>query len=76
MPKRKFEDAKQRKIFYAMVIGASLFLMATFVMPMIIGGPGTGDARGGADVNATEQVKFILNNPFCNKIINFMHIIN
>lgn len=63
MPKRKFEDAKQRKIFYAMVIGASLFLMATFVMPMIIGGPGTGDARGGADVNATEQVKFILNNP-------------
>lgn len=64
MPTKKFKDKKQQKVYYAMVIGAALFLIGTFLLPMLIGGTGTGDARGGTEVNATEQIKFILHNPW------------
>lgn len=63
MPKKKFKSAKQRKYYYLSIIGAGLFLVATFMLPILISGPGTGDYRGGSDVNATEQIKFILQNP-------------
>lgn len=63
MPKKKFENVKQRKYYYLMIIGLGLFLVATFLMPMFISGPGTGDIRGGLDVNSAEQVDFILKNP-------------
>lgn len=64
MPKRKFKSKRQRKYYYLAIIGLGLFLVATFLLPIITGGAGTGDARGGADVNSTEQIKFILKNPF------------
>lgn len=63
MPKRKFESVKQRKYYYLMIIGSGLLLLATFLVPMLISGPGAGDIRGGLDVNSTEQVDFILKNP-------------
>lgn len=63
VPKRKFEDSKQRKHCYLAVVGAGVFLVATFLLPMLINGAGTGDVRGGADVNSTEQILFILQNP-------------
>lgn len=63
LPKKKFKSAKQRKYYYFAIIGAGLFLVATFMLPMLISGPGTGDSRGGSDVNSTEQIKFILQNP-------------
>lgn len=64
MPKRKFNSSKQRKIYYMLVIGAGIFLVSTFALPLLIGGAGTGDARGGAEVNASEQINFIINNPW------------
>lgn len=67
MPKHKFKNSKQRKVYYATIVGAGLLLVSSFLLPMLIGGAGTGDARGGDGVNgvnATEQIKFILNNPF------------
>lgn len=64
MPKKKFKSQRQRRYYYSAIVGMGLFLVATFLLPIIIGGAGTGDIRGGADVNSTEQIKFILKNPF------------
>ncbi len=63
IPKEKFRDAKQRGLYYAMIIGTGLILVSTYLLPMVINGAGTGDFRGGPDVNSTEQIKFILENP-------------
>lgn len=61
---KKFKNEKQRMHYYIIVIGAAVFLVGTFLLPILIGGAGTGDIRGGTEVNATEQIKFILNNPW------------
>lgn len=63
MPKKKFQSSKQRKCYYCAIVGGGLLLVASFLLPMFIDGPGIGDVRGGADVNATEQIKFILKKP-------------
>lgn len=74
LPQKKFKTLKQRRCFYFVIIGMVLFLVATFMMPMIISGPGMGDARGGADVNSTEQVIFVLQNPlrYLRILLNFL----
>ena len=64
MPRKKFTSRRQRKCYYLSILGLAVFLVATFLLPIIISGAGTGDARGGAEVNSTEQIKFILENPF------------
>lgn len=73
LPAKKFKTLKQRKTYYLSIIGAGVFLVATFMLPMLIKGPGVGDYRGGADVNSTEQIKFILQNPllFAKILFNF-----
>lgn len=76
MPKRKFESVKQRKYYYLMIIGSGLLLLATFLVPMLISGPGAGDIRGGLDVNSTEQVDFILKNPLTYAKILFKFDLN
>lgn len=74
MPVNKFKDKKQRKIYYAIIIGTAIFLMMTFLLPMLINSPGTGDSRGGSDVNSTEQIKYILSNPleYSDTLLNFL----
>lgn len=74
MPKEKFADSKQRKKFYRLVIVAMILLVASFILPMVISGPGTGDIRGGSDVNSTEQIGFILGNPiaYAQILFNFL----
>lgn len=48
---------------YLLVVFASaLFVLATFVLPFFVAGPGEGDARGGA-VDPAAQVSFILTDP-------------
>lgn len=63
MPKRKFSSRKQRRYYYVAIISGGLLLVASFVLPIILNGAGTGDIRGGADVNSTQQIEFILNRP-------------
>lgn len=63
IPKKKFNSSKQRGFYYLMVVGAGAILVSTYLLPMLINGAGTGDFRGGPDVNSTEQIRFILNNP-------------
>lgn len=64
MPKDKFRSAKQRGVYIACVFLAAAALASTFVLPILIGGAGSGDALGGEGVNSAEQMKFILTEPF------------
>lgn len=70
MPQSKFKSKKQRNLYYLGIVIAGLFIIATFLLPMLIEGAGTGDARGGSEVNASEQIKYILSNP-----IDYMKIL-
>ena len=64
VPKSKFASARQSRFFRAAVLGATLFVLASFAVPyFLVSGPGIGDTRGGSGVNSTEQIKFILANP-------------
>jgi uncharacterized membrane protein len=74
MPKTAFADRKQHQKYILYVFLSGLFLAATFLLPMIIAGAGSGDVRGGSDVNATEQIRFILTNPsqYLDILLNFL----
>ena len=74
MPVDKFKDKKQRRIYYSIIVGVAIFLMMTFLLQMLINSPGTGDSRGGSDVNSTEQIKYILSNPieYSGTLLNFL----
>ena len=64
IPRKKFKSERQRKGIYLAIIVAGVFLVSTFMLPMLVNGPGTGDLRGGSEVNSVEQIKFMLQNPF------------
>ena len=49
--------------FRASVVALFLFSLASFLLPFIVDGPGSGDSRGGAGVNSAEQVAYILGDP-------------
>lgn len=70
MPSAKFKTPKQKRWFRASVVIAMLIVLASFAVPMLIGGPGQGDTRGGEGVNAMGQVQFILSNP-----VQFMSVL-
>lgn len=59
LKKEKYEDSKKARwiVFWGMIL-----LLASFVLPILFAGAGTGDYRGGEGVNSTEQIKFILTN--------------
>lgn len=57
------ERYENPKICRCLVIGAMVILLSSFLIPMLIVGAGTGDIRGGSDVNAIGQIKYILQNP-------------
>ena len=60
----KNDRYENQKICRILVIGAMVVLLASFLIPMLIGGGGgASDIRGGSDVNAGAQIKFILTNP-------------
>ena len=58
-----FKNKKQQHIFKTVAIVCICIAIGYIFLPALCGGLGTGDLRGGTDVNATEQVKFILHNP-------------
>lgn len=39
MPVDKFKDKKQRRIYYSIIVGVAIFLMMTFLLPMLINSP-------------------------------------
>ena len=64
MPKTKFKNEKQSRIYRVCVVVAALLLLASFAFPFISsGGGGVQDSRGGAEVSAGSQTQFILSEP-------------
>lgn len=64
IPNGKFKNSKQAFIVKASVLVICLILIASFTIPIILaGGFGVGDTRGGAAVNSTLQVHFLLSHP-------------
>lgn len=66
MPKEKFESKRQRKLYFLVVLAVTLFTIFTFALPLLFSHGGAGrfnDTRGGSDVNAGEQLRFILGDP-------------
>lgn len=63
IPKSKFRTRKFACRYRVAMICSALCVMATFLLPFVIQGPGSGDARGGAGVNSTGQVSFVLSDP-------------
>lgn len=63
MPRSKFASSLHSRIYRAFCFIIPVLIASTFLLSFITVGPGTGDARGGSDVNSTEQVAFILQDP-------------
>ena len=61
--KEKFASEKERRNFRLAGILAMLFIAATFLLPFAFGKGGYTDTRGGTDVSATGQMKFIFSHP-------------
>lgn len=61
MPKKQFANEKQCAIFRVCTIIVTFVVICSFLIP-VMSNPG-GDLRGGAEVSAADQMKFILANP-------------
>lgn len=63
LPARKFGSPAAARRFKLGVVAAFLYALSSFVLPFLVQGPGKGDSRGGAGVNSTEQVAYVLSHP-------------
>lgn len=70
----KREQYQESKKSRWIVVLTMVVLVASFILPMVLSGPGEGDLRGGSDVNSTEQIKFILGNVvgYIQILLNFL----
>lgn len=74
LPQEKFISKKERKNFCILFSILFVMIVASFICPLIFNTSSFSDFRGGGGVNASEQIKFILSNPFSYLIILFKHI--
>ena len=64
IPSSRFADNRQKRIFESILLLFGVLVVISFLIPFIASnGGGAGDARGGDNVNSTQQVHFILTNP-------------
>lgn len=61
--KGKYQSNKQKYIYAISSVIICSLIIASFLLPIFIGGMSTGDTRGGSAVNSTDQIQFILNSP-------------
>lgn len=65
LPKEKFQNQRQYRIFRGCVIGVALIVTVSFLEPFIVSNSGViQDNRGGSDIDAAAQVAYIFANPF------------
>lgn len=75
LPRSKFKSKKQCYIYRACVLGATLLVMASFLLPFLVTkGTDRGDYRGGTGVDGGSQTAFVLANPlrYIEILWNFM----
>ncbi len=62
MKREKFADRRARRLYWALMLGLMLLLILVAALPFV-SSSGAGDDRGGENVNAFEQIRFILSDP-------------
>lgn len=62
LPAEKIGTRADVTRFRLLTILAFLYALGSFLLPFLVEGPGPGDSRGGAGVNSTEQVRYMLGN--------------
>lgn len=62
--KNKFKTKKQHSVYLITCLSTMTIILFSFALPFFMDTGGASDLRGGTDVNATEQLKFICQNPF------------
>ena len=74
IPKEKFNNAKQSRIFKLIAAFTMLLILLSFLLPFVVDMDSRTDNRGGADVNAAGQIKYVLTNlfAFCGMLIRFL----
>lgn len=74
IPNDRFGGLRQAIVFKVAASFAFLFAFASFALPFLVDGPGRGDSRGGAGVNSTDQVAYVLANPmvYIGNLLEFM----
>jgi len=63
VPARLLGSKKDVILYRVLTISAFTFALFSFLIPFYLHGPGSGDWRGGAEVNSTDQIAYILANP-------------
>lgn len=66
MPREKFASRRQHRWYVLAVVAVTALVAFTFVAPFLFSQGGAeqfNDTRGGSDVNAGEQISFILSDP-------------
>lgn len=71
----KFENVKQKKLYRIVCLLVMIFILISFMLPFVVDMDSRTDNRGGEDVDAMAQVKFILSNPFKYAAILFDYMI-
>ena len=63
VPNSFFGSKKQMHLYRMAAVGGATAVSASFLAPLLFNGAGTGDSRGGGDVDSTGQIRWILDNP-------------
>lgn len=76
IPSDRFGGLRQAIMFKVVASFAFLFAFVSFALPFLVDGPGRGDSRGGAGVNSTDQVAYVLANPmvYIGNLLEFMTV--
>lgn len=76
IPNDRLGGLRPAIVFKAAACFAFLFAFASFALPFLVDGPGRGDSRGGAGVNSTDQVAYMLANPvvYIGNLLDFMTV--
>ena len=64
LPKEKLGSPRRTLLFRAAVLLLMVLVALTFVLPFLVNTNTYTDVRGGADVSASGQIKYILTHPF------------
>ena len=64
MPRAKFKTPRGARLYRLAVGACMLAVLLSFLVPFLVNTGSVTDTRGGAGVSATEQLAFILRNPF------------
>lgn len=74
MPKSKFSGRLRARTYRLWIISLMLIIIATFCLPFLSQGAGSGDDRGGSTVNSTDQIAFMLYDPirYVKLLLKFM----